>query len=243
VVDDLIPASPNLAAGANEEGYHLLNTNYGRDYTAGLVADIVITEDGANCPRCSHPMHASRGVEVGNIFKLGTRYTQALGCTFLDEAGQAQPVIMGSYGIGVGRLLACIAEHYHDEFGLKWPVSVAPFPIHMVVLPGKGSNAPEQAAVHLEKELLAAGLEALVDDRPESAGVKFMDADLMGLPLRLTVSERALRQGGVEFKRRDAEQKNIIPLEQAVHYARTEIETMQSTLRNCVVEMAYNEEG
>jgi prolyl-tRNA synthetase len=242
VVDDLVTISPNLAAGANEDGYHLLNTNYGRDYTASLVADIVTVEEGAACPKCGGRLRASRGVEVGNIFKLGTRYTQAMGCNFVDENGQSLPVIMGSYGIGVGRLLACVAEHTHDGYGLKWPVSVAPYPVHIVVLVGKGSAATEQAAGRLEAELLALGLEALVDDRPESPGVKFMDADLIGLPLRLTVSERSLRQGGVEFKRRSSSLLKVVPLDQAVAATQAEINAMKLEMEQSLVEMAYNEE-
>ena len=215
VVDDLIPASPNLVAGANEEGYHLRNVNCGRDYRADLVADLVAAAEGDGCPNCGGRLHLSRGVEVGNIFKLGTRYTTAMGCTFSDENGLNQPVIMGSYGIGVGRLLACIAEEHHDDKGLVWPASVAPYPVHMVVLGGKAGQ-PEAAASELDARLQSAGLEALVDDRPESPGVKFTDADLIGLPLRLTVSERALKQGGVEFKLRASEEKFVVPMENVV---------------------------
>jgi len=215
VVDELVPLSPNLVAGANEEGYHLRNVNYGRDYQADVVADITAAGEGDACPNCGAPMRASRGVEVGNIFKLGTRYSLSMGCYFDAENGESLPVIMGSYGIGVGRLLACIAEEHHDDKGLVWPAAVAPFPLHMIVL-GSKTGQPEAMAAELEARLQAAGLEALVDDRPESAGVKFMDADLIGLPLRLTVSERALKQGGVEFKRRSADEKWIVPLENVV---------------------------
>jgi len=201
IVDDSIPVSPNLVAGANENGYHLLNTNYGRDYKAEIVADIASAGDGSACPTCGAPMHTSRGVEVGNIFKLGTRYSEALGCTFADEIGEKKPVIMGSYGIGVGRLLACVAEEHHDEKGLCWPASVAPFPAHLVALSGKSSLVEAQAD-EIYARLVANGLEPLYDDRPESPGVKFMDADLIGIPLRLTIGERSLKQGGVEVKPR-----------------------------------------
>ncbi len=214
VADESIPASPNLVAGANEEGYHLLNVNYGRDFTAVCVADIAAAPEGAACLSCGAPMILRRGVEVGNIFKLGTRYSEAAGCTFRDESGQSHPVIMGSYGIGVGRLLACVAEEHHDDQGLCWPASVAPFPVHLVQMAGRGSSQPESVAADLAARLEAAGLEPLYDDRSESAGVKFMDADLIGLPLRLTVSERSLKQGGVEFKPRTSEEKQIVPLEE-----------------------------
>jgi len=139
VVDDAIPASPNLVAGANEDGYHLLHVNYGRDYTAEIIADIAAAQDGDACPKCGGALHSVRGVEIGNIFKLGTRYSDAMGCKYLDRDGVEKPVIMGSYGIGSGRLLACVAEEHHDELGLIWPVTVAPFPVHLVALVGKDS--------------------------------------------------------------------------------------------------------
>ncbi|MBP9041363.1 MAG: proline--tRNA ligase [Anaerolineaceae bacterium] len=210
IVDELIPRSPNLVAGANEEGYHFRNVNYGRDYSAAMIADITAAREGDACPKCGSPMRLARGVEVGNIFKLGTRYTDALNCTFLDTDGNSKPVIMGSYGIGVGRLLACVAEEHHDEHGLIWPVSIAPYPVHLVVLPGKELDTTS-IAERIDAELTAAGYEPLVDDRMESAGVKFNDADLIGLPLRITVSERALKQGGVEFKSRCSGESWIVP--------------------------------
>ena len=219
VVDELIPASPNLVAGANETGYHLRNVNYGRDFTADQVVDLAAATEGSPCPQCGAAMRLSRGVEVGNIFKLGTKYTDALECGFSDENGQIRPVIMGSYGIGVGRLLACIAEQHHDENGLCWPAEVAPYPVHLTLLSGK-TGEPDAVAQALAAELTAAGLEPLFDDRAESAGVKFADADLIGLPLRITVSERALKQGGVEFKPRRASERFIVPLENAVAAAR-----------------------
>ncbi len=218
VVDDLIPRSPNLVAGANESGYHLRNVNYGRDYTADIVTDITAAREGDPCASCDGALHSSRGVEVANIFKLGTRYTEAMGATFLGEDGEQHPVIMGSYGIGLGRLLACIAEEHHDERGLAWPVSVAPFPIHLVSLAGKNEQVQSTAEL-VAASLDGAGLEPLYDDRTESAGIKFNDADLIGLPLRITVSERSLRQGGVEMKLRRSAETVIVPLERVVEEA------------------------
>ena len=219
MVDEAIPVSPNLVAGANDEGFHLLNTNYSRDYSASQVADIASAGDAAACPECGSAMRATRGVEVGNIFKLGTRYSEAMGCRFLDELGQSHPVIMGSYGIGVGRLLACLAEEYHDEHGLCWPAAVAPYPVHIVRLSGKSGMA-DAAADDLYQQFQASGLEPLYDDRSESAGVKFMDADLMGMPVRITVSERSLKQGGVEFKPRKDKEVTVIPVEEAIDRTR-----------------------
>ena len=221
VVDELISSSPNLVAGANEIDTHLLNVNYGRDYPADIIADIAAAEDGYPCPECGSPMHASRGVEVGNIFKLGTRYSQTAGCAFLDETGQENPVIMGSYGIGVGRLLACVAEEHHDEYGLVWPISVAPFQVHIVVLHGN-----EEQAEQLYNELQAAGVEVLYDDRNERAGVKFNDADLIGIPIRLTVSKRATESGGVEMKLRNSPERLVVPRDEIVERVKDQIETL-----------------
>ena len=240
IVDDSIPSSPNLVAGANETDYHLLNTNYGRDYKADIVADIAAADQGHACPECSNPLRAARGVEVGNIFKLGTRYSDSLNCTFLDKDGQQKPVIMGSYGIGVGRLLACVAEEHHDEHGLIWPVTVAPYQVHLVLLRGKGTPQAEETADKLYTDLLAAGVEVLYDDRDESPGVKFNDADLIGLPVRLTVSERALGQGGVELKLRAKAEKIIIPLEETLVCLRSELAALETEITAKVIPVEYN---
>lgn len=238
VVDDLIPAAPNLVAGANEDGYHLKNVNYERDYMAHIVADIAAAGEGDACPVCGQPLQAVRGVEVGNIFQLGTRYSNALGATFLDRDGQNKPVIMGSYGIGVTRVLACVAEAYHDDNGLKWPVTVAPYDVHLVALPG---DEVTRTADALYADLWAQGIEVLYDDRDERAGVKFNDADLIGLPLRITVSARALEQGGVELKRRDADARVIVPLAEAAARVRQELDTLHAAIRAAVRPMPYSE--
>ncbi|MDT8304566.1 MAG: proline--tRNA ligase [Anaerolineae bacterium] len=210
VVDDSVASSPNLVAGANEAGYHLRNVNYGRDYEAAVVADIAAAQEGDLCPQCGTPMRMSRGVEVGNIFKLGTRYSKDMGATYVDEDGTARPVVMGSYGIGVGRLLACTAEAHHDDNGLCWPITVAPYEVHLVALRG-GFEAAEQ----LYEELAAAGMEVLFDDRDESPGVKFNDADLIGVPIRVTIGKRSLDEGGVELKLRHEKERSLVPLEEA----------------------------
>ena len=240
VVDDAIPHSPNLVAGANEDGYHLINVNYGRDYSASIVADITAAADGDACVQCGSLLRTVRGVEVGNIFQLGTRYSDAMGCTFLDKDGLEKPVIMGSYGIGSGRLLACIAEEHHDEQGLVWPVSVAPYQVHLVSLVGKGTSETVQTADQLYADLQASAIEVLYDDRDESPGVKFNDADLIGLPLRLTVSDRALKQGGVEMKRRDRTEKTMILLSEVVSSVIDEIARMQAEIDARVIETAYD---
>ena len=239
VVDDSITFSPNLVAGANQADYHLLNTNYPRDYTADIVTDIAAADEGAACPECGSPLRVSRGVEVGNIFKLGTRYSDALGCTFLDRDGQQKPVIMGSYGIGVGRLLACVAEEHHDEHGLVWPITVTPFHVHMVLLRGKGTPQAEETADKLYADLQAAGVEVLYDDRDESPGVKFNDADLIGCPVRITVSERALGQGGAEMKLRRDLAKVIVPLEETVARIGSVIQSLQDEIALKVTRAPY----
>ncbi|HVM70689.1 MAG TPA: proline--tRNA ligase [Anaerolineales bacterium] len=239
VVDDSIQAAPNLVAGANQSDYHLLNTNYTRDYSADIVADIAAAEAGNACPECGQPLRAARGVEVGNIFKLGTRYSDSLGCTFLDKDGKSKPVIMGSYGIGLGRLLACVAEEHHDEHGLIWPVTVAPYQVQLVLLRGKGTPQAEQIADKLYTDLQAAGIEVLYDDRDESPGVKFNDADLIGLPIRLTVSERALSQGGVEMKLRSQTEKVIVPQAELIGRIQAEIAALHATIASKVVPVEY----
>ncbi len=225
VADDLIPQAPNLVAGANEDGYHLLNVTYGRDYTATTVCDIAAARDGDPCPDCGGPLRAARGVEVGNIFQLGTRYTEALNATYLDRSGQHRPIVMGSYGIGSGRLLACIAEAHHDDKGLIWPMTVAPYQVTLIGMPGA-----EAEAEALYTALTEAGVETLFDDRDETAGVKFNDADLLGMPIRLTLGKRSLKEGGVEFKRRDQADKVIVPLAAALAYIQREIKQLEGDL-------------
>jgi prolyl-tRNA synthetase len=224
VVDDSIPASPNLVAGANEEGFHFLNVNYGRDFEADTVADIASAGDGSLCPECGDAMRAVRGVEVGNIFKLGTRYSEAFGASFLAKDGRRRPVVMGSYGIGLGRLLACIAEEHHDENGLVWPVWVAPYHVHIVA-----AEADERAE-GLYERLVSAGVEVLYDDRRESLGAKFKDADLIGVPVRLTLTPRSLQRGGVEIKARSDSAGYIVSIEEVVTAVNKEISRQEAQI-------------
>jgi len=227
VADDLVAVSPNLITGANEEGYHLRNVNVGRDFVPDVVADIADVPAGAPCVRCREPLRLTRGVEVGNIFQLGTRYAEALGAFYLDAAGQRRPIVMGSYGIGIGRLMACIAEAHRDERGLRWPVTVAPCDVHLVRLAGRDPDAATKADA-LYAALRAADVDVLYDDREASAGVKFADADLIGAPLRLTISARSLQQGGAELKRRDRDQVRLIPLDGAVAAVQEELTRLRA---------------
>ncbi|MCL4543002.1 MAG: proline--tRNA ligase [Chloroflexi bacterium] len=211
IVDELVAQSPNLVAGANREGYHYRNTNAGRDYVSDRVADIVLAPAGSPCPQCGAALEIRRAIEVGHLFKLGTRYSEAMGATFLDARGHSQPVAMASYGIGIGRTLACLAEQHRDERGLRWPASVAPFRVYLVGL-DLSDGAVHAAAASVYERLTAAGVDTLFDDREESAGVKFADADLLGLPLRVTAGKRSLAQEGVELKERGERASVLIPL-------------------------------
>ena len=229
IVDDLVANSTNLVAGANEEGYHLRNANYGRDYEADKVAAIAAAYEGALDPIAGKPIRIARGVEVGNIFQLGTRYSDALGAYYTDEQGEEHPIVMGSYGIGVGRMLACVAEENHDEYGLTLPISVAPYHVALVML--ARSEETKAKAEALYQALQDAGIEVLYDDREAaSAGVKFADADLRGMPLRLTISERSIKKGGAEFKRRTAKEFEIIPLDTVVDRVKDEIQVLFDAL-------------
>ena len=221
VADDAIPLSPNLVAGANEEGFHFANVNHGRDFEADVVADVASAEDGAPCPDCGGAMRAERGVEVGNIFKLGTRYSETLGARFLDRDGEHKPVVMGSYGIGVGRLLACIAEEHRDDDGLVWPISVAPYQVHLVA-----AEAGEKAE-GLYEALRSAGVEVLYDDRRESLGARFKDADLIGAPLRLTLTPRSMQRGGVEVKVRSNAESHIVSIDEVVPVVQSKLADLE----------------
>ena len=234
VVDDAIPQSPNLVAGANKEGYHHLNTNVHRDYQPDIIADIALAQDGDTAPDGKGALKAVRGVEVGNIFKLGTRYSQSMGATYTDEDGNNIPVVMGSYGVGVGRLLACIAEEFHDENGLILPISVAPYQVHIVGLKGA-----EDTAEQVYGDLLRQGLEVIYDEREERPGVKFNDADLIGVPIRLTVSKRSLENGGVEYKLRRESDREIVPMDDLMDRIRDDIEMLETEIHEMVVDIEY----
>ncbi|MEX0629389.1 MAG: proline--tRNA ligase [Chloroflexota bacterium] len=212
VVDELAARSPNLVAGANRHGYHLLNVNHGRDFSADLVVDITNAREGDPCRQCGKPVVLRHGIEVGNIFKLGTDFTRALGATYLAEDGSRQLVVMGSYGIGLGRNVACIVEEHHDEKGIVWPREVAPYPAHLVALGAGKDPAVGEAAEGLYQRLTDAGVEILYDDRDESPGVKLTDAELLGMPTILTISTRSLAAGGVEVTDRASGERGVRPL-------------------------------
>ncbi|MCL2497364.1 MAG: proline--tRNA ligase [Symbiobacteriaceae bacterium] len=222
IVDPSVTRSPNLVAGANKEGYHVMNSNFGRDYTSAEVYDIVAVVAGDPCPLCGAPLRDARGIEVGNIFKLGTRYSVNMNALVQNENGEQQPMIMGCYGIGVGRILSTVLEAYNDKDGIIWPVTVAPYLVHLTTL-----GVEEEViacAEQLYQEWTKAGLEVLYDDRDLRPGVKLNDADLLGMPLRVVVSRRSLATQSLELKERGLSAAESLPLagSQAVLYQRLE---------------------
>jgi prolyl-tRNA synthetase len=213
-VDELVARSANLVAGANREGFHFKNVNVGRDFTPDVIAELTNAQEGDPCPTCGEPVILRNGIEVGNIFKLGTRYTDAFGATYLGEDGVAHPIVMGSYGIGVGRNVACIVEAHHDEKGIIWPAEVAPYAAHLVSIGAAKEPRVAEVAERLHALAAEAGREILWDDRDESPGVKFTDAELLGMPWILTVSPRSLAAGGVEVTERATGERATRSLEE-----------------------------
>ena len=212
VVDDLVARSPNLVAGANKHGYHLRNVNVGRDFTPDLVVDITSAREGDPCPQCGTPVALRNGIEVGNIFKLGTDFTDKLGATYLAEDGSRHSIVMGSYGIGLGRSLACIVEVHHDDKGIVWPAAVAPYDAHLVSIGAGRDPAVAEAAEGLYQRLTDGGVAILYDDRDESPGVKFTDAELLGMPRIMTISPRSLAGGGMEVTERASGERSVRPI-------------------------------
>ncbi len=217
VVDSELVGLKNLCAGACKLDHHILNVNYGRDYEGDIVTDLKVLKEGDPCPVCGAPIKHTRGIEVGQVFKLGTKYSKAMNATYKDENQQDHPLVMGCYGIGVSRTLAAVIEQHHDEDGIIWPVSVAPY--HAIVTLVKPKDE-EQAKVAEEiyQSLLAAGVEAVIDDRDERPGVKFKDADLLGFPIRITVGKRA-GEGIVEYKLRRDSEKSELSVAEAIENA------------------------
>lgn len=189
-VDERITRMKNIIVGANKTDYHLKNVNYGRDFEGIVVEDLLLVEEGDKDPLSNGVLHLDRGIEVGNIFQLGTKYAKSLGFTYLDENGKDQTVYMGSYGVGVSRCLAAIVEQHHDEDGIIWPLSVAPYDLIITVINNNDENQRDLAE-KLYEEYQKLGLEVLLDDRKERPGVKFKDRDLIGIPLRITVGKKA----------------------------------------------------
>ena len=218
-IDQEVVDQRNVIVGANKTGYHIQNANFGRDFE-GQIGDFRNVQEGDKCPKCGQPLEIMRGVEVGHIFKLGTKYSESMGATFLDQNGKSQPIIMGCYGIGVERTVAAVIEQHHDENGIIWPLALAPY--HVVVVPVNVKKEEHlENAEKIYNELQAAGVEVLLDDRNERAGFKFKDSDLLGIPMRITVGKDIV-DGKVEFKLRKEADKEIISVDEVLDRVKAE---------------------
>jgi prolyl-tRNA synthetase len=228
IADEVIGRRRNLVTGANRRGWHLRNFNLERDSRVDVIARLAAATTGDPCVNCGSPLRIRRGIEYGNIFQLGIKYSDAIGAYYTDEDGHQQPVVMGSYGIGLGRLFACVAEEYHDDRGLTLPISVAAYEVALVSV---GREPPvTELAEATYRDLGQAGIEVLYDDRDVSPGVKFADTDLRGIPLRITVSPRSLKVEGVEIKRRTGEAR-VVPIGATLAEVLTELEALRSEER------------
>jgi len=213
IADESVTSGTNFVAGANKPDTHFRNVNYPRDFKAALMADIARAEAGEGCPRCGAGLSSTRGIEVGHIFKLGTFISENLGAFFTDPNGASRPIVMGCYGIGLGRLLAAAIEQNHDDKGIIWPLPIAPYHIYLCPLHLENPQVATTAE-NLYRDLEAEGLEVLFDDRNESPGVKFNDADLLGIPFRVVISPRTLKSNSLEVKKRSEKEAKLVPLEE-----------------------------
>jgi prolyl-tRNA synthetase len=219
VADPAIAAPIGWVTGANEPDHHVRNAVLGRDFHVDVWADLVTIVSGDACPRCLEPLSVDRGIEVGHVFQIGTKYSVALGATYTDEHGEQHPMVMGCYGIGVTRVVAAIVEEHHDEHGIAWPAALAPYDVHLIVVPGRGEQADDvrSQAERLYETLGARGIDVLYDDRDVSPGVKFADADLIGVPTQLVVGAKGLAKGIVERKDRATGTRDEVPLSDIVN--------------------------
>lgn len=225
-IDEEVTKMNNFIVGANDTGYHYEGVNYGRDFK-GIVGDYKVVAEGDLCPKCGSPISIRRGVEVGHIFKLGTKYSQSMGANYLDENGKSVPLVMGCYGIGINRTVAAIIEQHHDENGIIWPIAVAPYKV--IVMPANAKNGEQMdVAEKIYEDLKSRGIDVILDDRNERVGVKFKDSDLIGIPIRITVGKKVV-ENTVEFKLRKNQDVEEIKIEEVV--SRIEKEFIENGLR------------
>lgn len=215
IADESLRKMSNFVTGANDPGYHYANANYPRDFEVTVFADIAEPYDGASCLRCGGALSVERAIKLGHTSRLGARLSQAAGANYLDDKGQEQPIVMGTTSLSLDRLVAAVIEQHHDDHGILWPRAVAPYDVHIVAIAKDGQEAAVEVASQLADDLQAAGLAVLHDDRLLSPGVMFNDADLIGVPLRVTVGAKSLDQGGVEVKWRHEPERQIVPLDGA----------------------------
>lgn len=234
IADTLLKDANGLVSGANKDGFHFKNIDLMRDCTISSYADLRTVQEGEPCIHGNKPLRIVNAIEVGHIFKLGTKYSQALNAVFLDEQGKEQPIIMGSYGIGLERIIACAIEQSHDEHGICWPVSIAPYSVHMIGLGLHKSQEAVDACIAIHDALEQSGIDVLFDDRDVSPGIKFNDADLIGLPLQLIIGEKGLQQGQFEMKIRKSQERQTIAInkeqmiQQTVNAIIQQLQTMSS---------------
>jgi prolyl-tRNA synthetase len=220
-VDNEVANMSNIIVGANDTGYHYENANYGRDFE-GTVGDFRKVVEGDKCPKCGESLTIARGIEVGHIFKLGTKYSKSMGANFIDENGDSKPLIMGCYGIGLNRTMAAVIEQNNDDNGIVWPLSVAPYKV--IVIPVVTKDAEQmRIANELYESLRKLGIDVLIDDRDERAGVKFKDADLIGIPVRITVGKK-INEGLVEFKLRNSADIELVAIDKVLDRVKQEVQ-------------------
>lgn len=217
LVDPSAAALPSFVCGANEADAHLKNVVWGRDVELGETVDVLLATGGDPCPRCGEPMSLTRGIEVGHIFKLGDKYSQSMGCSFLDENGKSNAMLMGCYGLGIGRTVAAAIEQNHDDDGIIWPRPLAPFEVLLIALNPKDDEVMAKAE-ELYRELSGRGVDVFFDDRKERPGVKFKDADLVGFPLRVVVGKKGLAEGKIEMSRRRDREKTLVAVDDALEH-------------------------
>lgn len=223
LADETLRGCANMTTGANEDDFHVRGVDVERDIRVGAWADLRVVQTGEGCPKCDGRLRVDAAIEVGHVFKLGTKYSVALGANFLDENGASRPMIMGCYGIGVSRTVAAVVEQCHDEKGICWPRAVAPYEVAVLAL-NTAHAETMRVAEQIYNDLIAAGVDVILDDRAERPGVKFNDADLIGFPLRVTVGEKSLARGGVEIKARAEAEAVVVAAAEAVDAVRLRLE-------------------